>query len=62
MVRVAPPDMHGRVQSAAQPASDAGADSEDTLISLLFRLWAIRKLWGMIRGNRNNSSRYRQTP
>jgi hypothetical protein len=51
-----------RVQSAAQPASDAGADSEDTLISLLFRLWAIRKLWGMIRGNRNSSSRYRQTP
>ncbi|MEA2677582.1 MAG: hypothetical protein QOJ81_1723 [Chloroflexota bacterium] len=27
------------------------------MISLLFRLWAIRKLWGMIRGNRSDTRR-----
>jgi hypothetical protein len=27
------------------------------MISLLFRLWAIRKLWGIIRGNRNTPRR-----
>jgi hypothetical protein len=25
------------------------------MISLLLRLWAIRKLWGLIRGNRRDS-------
>lgn len=27
------------------------------MISLLFRLWAIRKLWQTIRGNRGNTRR-----
>jgi hypothetical protein len=27
------------------------------MISLLFRLWAIRKLWGLIRGNRKDPRR-----
>jgi hypothetical protein len=27
------------------------------MISLLFRLWAIRKLWGIIRGNRRDPRR-----
>lgn len=29
------------------------------MISFLFRLWAIRKLWSVIRGNRNDP--YRST-
>jgi hypothetical protein len=29
------------------------ARNEDTMISLLFRLWAIRKLWQVIRGRGN---------
>ena len=35
---------------------------EDTMISLLFRLWAIRKLWGIIRGNRNRPTGLRRVP